>query len=93
MDWIGGLVKMLFLSLQSSWQHFCRLVADSYLKKLCNTVRYTLENTLVPLPLLSSLRSLATGYNPKKSVYFVILYFWVRPPPSSQLKHAHYSFH
>ena len=26
--------------------NFCRIVADSYLKKLCNTVRYTLENTL-----------------------------------------------
>ena len=30
----------------SSWL-FCRLVADSYFKKRCNTVRYTLENILL----------------------------------------------
>ena len=31
----------------SSWKHLCRLVADSYFIKWCNTVLYTLENSLV----------------------------------------------
>ena len=33
--------------LNYSWQRFCRLVADSHLKKVCNTDRYTLETILV----------------------------------------------
>ena len=34
-----------------SWQHFCRLVADYHLTKLCNTVRYTLGKILVCISL------------------------------------------
>ena len=38
------------VNLISSWQHLCdlcRLVADSYFKKVCNTVGYTLQSILV----------------------------------------------
>ena len=40
---VGG--QILFFI--SSWHHFCRLVADSYFIKWCNSIRYTLENILV----------------------------------------------
>ena len=30
-----------------SWQHFCRLVTDSYFKNDAISIRYTLENILV----------------------------------------------
>ena len=47
-----SLNSILFYSLG----HFCRLVADSYLKKLCNNVRQTLKNK--PVFLLFSFRAI-----------------------------------
>ena len=46
MEWISRRTSIRFI-LTSPWQHLCRRVANSYYKKWCDSVRYTLENILL----------------------------------------------